>query len=62
MAPVELALMGKNFSLVELLMEKYGCRVSDTVLKVHVTNTYMHCIIIIYSIRKTTMCKVQITP
>jgi hypothetical protein len=34
MAPIELAMMHGNLALVEFLMEKYGCHVSQTVLKV----------------------------
>ncbi len=35
MAPIDYAMMRGNLDLVELLMEKYDCKVDQTVLKVN---------------------------
>ena len=34
LAPIELAMMGSNLALVEMLMEKYKCQADQTVVKV----------------------------
>lgn len=34
MTPAELAMMKGHFPMVEMLMEKYGCQVNQSVLKV----------------------------
>ena len=36
LAPIELAQMSDNLDLVEVLIEKYGCRMDPSVIKVHI--------------------------